>query len=158
MAQGLAHASKMIFICKEFQRVCCGTSDWFVPEPSQKSVQADIPVVMRRFKNLVKWKKFWRDQKQSTKNELLEEEEDTLFNADSLSTCLKPTFGLKTVKHGSDSLEVFLTAVGNNSSRRLSSADFLNAWTRKQDKSTRSSRKWKYGSVCVLIDKPTPLE
>ena len=63
---------------------------------------------MRRFKNVVRWKEFWRDQKKSTETELqdvYEEEEDSIFKATSLNTGLKPTFGLKTAKHGSDNLE-----------------------------------------------------
>ena len=84
---------------KEFQRVCSGTSDQFVPEPSQKSVQADILIAMRRFKNVVSCKEFWRDQKQSTETELQdvnEEEEDFRFKDTELDTGLKPTFGIKT--------------------------------------------------------------
>ena len=114
MAQGPARASNMENLRKEVQRICSGTSDWFVPEPSQKSVQADILIAMRRFKNLVRWKESWRDQKQSTKTELQdvnEEEEDLRFKATGLDTGLKPTFRIKTVKHGLDNLEGFLTAV-----------------------------------------------
>ena len=54
MAQGLAHASNMENLCKEVQRVCSGTSNWFVPEPSQKSAQSYILIAMRRFKNLIR--------------------------------------------------------------------------------------------------------
>ena len=82
MAQGPAHASNMENIRKEVQRVCSGTLDRFVPETSQKSVQADILISMLRFKNVVRWKEFWREQKQSTETELQdvnEEEEDFRF-------------------------------------------------------------------------------
>ena len=69
---------------------------------------------MRIFKNVVRWNEFWRDQKQSTKTELNEiiEEENSRFMDTGLNTGLKPTFGIKTAKHGSDNLEGFLTAVG----------------------------------------------
>ena len=70
MTQGLAHTSNTENMCEEVQRVCSGTSDWFVPEPSQKAVQADILIAIRRFKNVVRWKEFWRDQKQSTEPEV----------------------------------------------------------------------------------------
>ena len=76
MAQGLAHASNMENLGKEVQCVCSGTSDWFIPEPPQKYVQAYILIAMRIFKNVVEWKEFWCDQKQSTAtriNELNEE-------------------------------------------------------------------------------------
>ena len=112
MAQGLAHASNMEKLRQEVQRVCSGTSDRFVPEPSRKAVQADILIVIRRFKNVVRWKEFWRDQKQSTEPEEKKTEEESRFMATSLNTGLKPTFGVKTAKHGSDNLEGFLTAVG----------------------------------------------
>ena len=56
MAQGPAHASNMENLRNEVQRVCSGTSDRFVPETSRKSVQADILIAMRRFKNVVRWK------------------------------------------------------------------------------------------------------
>ena len=60
---------------------------------------------------MVRRKELLRDQKQSTKNELLEEKGDNIFKATGLSTCIKPIFGLNTVKHGSNNLEGFLTAI-----------------------------------------------
>ena len=63
---------------------------------------------------MVRWKEFWRDQKQSTEPEENEIEEKSRFMATGLNTSLKPTFGVKTAKHGSDNLEGFLTAVGKN--------------------------------------------
>ena len=108
MVQGPAQASFMENLREEVQHVCSGTSDRFVPEPSRKSFQADILIAMRRFKNVVRWKEFWRDQKQSTETEIQdvneEEEEDSRFKATGLDTGLKPTFGIKTAKHGSDNL------------------------------------------------------
>ena len=50
--------------------------------------------------------------KKSTKTELNEEYEDSRFIATGLNTGLKPTFGIKTAKHGSNNFEVFLTTVG----------------------------------------------
>ena len=47
--------------------------------------------------------------------------------ATGLNNALKPTFEINTEKYGSDNIEVFLTAVGKTSSRRLSNADVLNA-------------------------------
>ena len=100
MAQVLAHASNMENLCQEVQRVCSGTSDRFVPELSQKYVQADILISIRIFKNVVRWKEFWRDQKQSTEPEAIEEiEEASRFMFTGLNTGLNPTFGLKTAKH-----------------------------------------------------------
>ena len=90
MAQGLAHASNMENMCKEVQRVFSGNSDWFVPEPPQKSVQADILIVIRRFKNMVRWKEIWCDQKQSTKTEVSQViEENSRFMTTALNTRLK---------------------------------------------------------------------
>ena len=63
MAQGFAHASDVENLCEEVQHVWSGTSDHFVPEPSQNSVQADTLIAMRRFNNVVRWKEFWREQK-----------------------------------------------------------------------------------------------
>ena len=126
-------------IRKEVQRVCSGTSDQFVPEPSQKSVQADILIAIIRFKNVMRWKEFWRDQKQSTKPEVNKViKEEYRFMANGLNASLKPTFVLKTAKHGSDNLKGFLTAVEKPSSRRLLNADVLNALTGKQVKFTTS--------------------
>ena len=78
--------------------------------------------------------------KKKTKNELPEEEQDTIFKDDSLSTGLKPTFGLKTANNGYDNMEGFLTAVEKPSPRRISDTNILNDRTRKQDKSTKSFR------------------
>ena len=50
MDQGLVHASNMKKICKDIQLICNGTSDWFVPESSQKYVQADVLFAIRSFK------------------------------------------------------------------------------------------------------------
>ena len=102
MAQGLTYASNMENISKDIQHVCSGTSDWFVPEPSQKYVQADIRIAIRRFKNVLRWKEFWSDQKQSTKtelNELNEETKESVFMATGLNNGLKPIFGIKNAKH-----------------------------------------------------------
>ena len=62
---------------------------------------------------MVRWKEFWRHQKQSTEPEENEEiGEKYRFMATCLNTSLKPTFGVKTEKHGSDDLKGFLTVVG----------------------------------------------
>ena len=113
MVQGLAHASNMENLRKDIQHVCSGTSDRFVPETSRKSVQANILILIRCFKNALRWEKFWRDQKSSTETELnnLNEEEESRFVATGLNTGLKPTFVLKTAKHGSENLEILLAAV-----------------------------------------------
>ena len=72
MAHGLAHASNMENLRKEVYRVLIVTLYWFVLEPSQKAVQSDILIAIRRFKNVARWKEFWRDQRQSTEPELNE--------------------------------------------------------------------------------------
>ena len=107
MAQVLAHDSNMENLREEVQRIYSGTSDQFVPKPSRKSVQADILIAIRRFKTMVRWKEFWRDQKQSTRtelNELNKETEESRFMATCLNTGLKTTFGIKTVMHGSENI------------------------------------------------------
>ena len=135
----LSFASNMENLRQEVQRVFNGTSDRFVPETSRKAVQADILIAIRKFKNEVRWKEFWRNQKQSTKPEANERiEEESRFMATGLNTGLKPTSGVKTAKHGSDNLKGFLTPVEKPSSRRLLNADALNAKTEKQLKSTTS--------------------
>ena len=60
----------------------------------------------------MRWKEFWRDQEQSTEPEENKIEKESRFMATGLNTGLKPTFGVKTAKHGSDNLKGFLTAVG----------------------------------------------
>ena len=88
---------------------------------------------------MVSWKEFWRYQKQSTEPEANEEiEEESRFMATGLNTGLKPTFGVKIAKHGSDNLKGFLTAVKKTSSRRLLNTGVLNDRTEKQLKSTTS--------------------
>ena len=82
-----------------------------------------------------------RDQKQSTETEVNEViEENSRFITTGLNTGLKPKFGIKTAKHGSDNLEDFLTAVKKPSSRRLLNADVLSAQTGKQVEFTMSFR------------------
>ena len=62
---------------------------------------------------MVRWKEFWRDQKQSTETEVNEViEVNSRFMTTGLNTILNPTFGVKTARHGSHNLEGFLTAVG----------------------------------------------
>ena len=116
MAQGLARSSNMENIREEVQHVCIETSDRLNPETSRKSVQANILLSMIRFNNVVRWKEFWRDQKQSTKTELNglnEEAEESRFMAAGLNTGLNPTFHLNIENHGSENLEGFLTVVEN---------------------------------------------
>ena len=81
MSQGLAQASNIENLRERVQRVCSGTSDRFVLEPSQKAVQADMIIATRRLKNVARWKEFWRDQKLPTETELNEliEEENSRF-------------------------------------------------------------------------------
>ena len=62
---------------------------------------------------MVTWKKYWREEKKSTKTEVNEViEKNSRFLTTGLNTGLKPTFGIKGVKHGSDHLNFFLTAAG----------------------------------------------
>ena len=56
MAQALAHASNMENLRKDVQRVCSGTLDRFVSEPSQKYSQANLLVALGRLNNMVHWK------------------------------------------------------------------------------------------------------
>ena len=72
-----------------------------------------IFIAMRIFNTVVRRKYFLRDQKQSTENKLneLNEEEESRFMATDLNTSLKPTFGIETVKQGSDNLEGLLMVV-----------------------------------------------
>ena len=155
MAQGLAHASNIENLREEVQHVCSGTSDRFVPEPSQKAVQADILNAIRRFKNVVRWKEFWRDQKKSTETELyVVIEENSRFMTTGLNTVLKPTFGVKTSKHGYDNLKGFLTAAEKPSPRRLLNANVLSARTDKNSEIYNVLQELeKSGCVCVPTDK-----
>ena len=92
---------------------------------------------------MVRWKLFWRNQKKSTKtelNELNEETKESIFMATGLDTGLKPTFGIKTAKYGSDNIEGFLSEAEKLSSGRLSNTDASNDQTRKTEKSTKSFR------------------
>ena len=100
-----------------------------VPEQSRKAVQADILIAIRR------------------------------FMATGLNTGLKPTFGVNKVKHGSDNLEDFLTALEKPSSRRLLNADVLTARTGKKLKSTTSFKNLKNPDMFVSQQiKQTPQE
>ena len=86
--------------------------------------------------------------------EVNEEEEDSIFKATGLKTILKPTFGLKTAKHGSDNLEWFLTAVEKT---LLKEAFKRRHFERKNNKTKEIydilQRLKKYGSVCIQTDK-----
>ena len=97
---------------------------------------------MRRFKNVVRWNKFWRDKKKLTKTEFneLNKEENSRFITTGLNTALEHTFKFKTAKHGSDNLEGFLTVVEKTSPGRISNANASNYRTRKQEKSTKFFR------------------
>ena len=48
---------------KEVQRVCSGTLDQFVLEPTQKYAQSYLLIAIRRIKNVVRWKEFLQDPK-----------------------------------------------------------------------------------------------
>ena len=157
MSQGPTHASNVENICKDIQRICSDNSERFVPEPSRKSVQEDILIAMRRFKHVVMWKESWHDQKQWTKTylqEVNEEEECSRFKASGLNTGLKPTFGFKTAKPGSDNLEGFLTAV----EKTLLKEAFKHQRFERQNNKTKEiydilQRMKKSVSICVPTDK-----
>ena len=102
---------------------------------------------------MVWWKEFWRYQKQSTDNEIPEEYE-TRFKATSLNTDRKPKFGLKTAKHSSDNIKVFLTAV----ERTLLKEEFLCQRFIRPNKKTRETQEVHQKmenprSVCVTTNK-----
>ena len=74
-----------------------------------------------------------------------------------LKTGLKPTFGIKTAKHVSDNLEVFLTAV----EKTLIEEAFRRRGFERPNKKTIEIYKVlqklkKTGSVCVPTDKTNP--
>ena len=82
------------------------------------------------------------------------EEEDSIFKATGLKTILKPTFGLKTAKHGSVNLEGFLTAVEKTLLKEM----FKRRRFGRQNTKTKEiydifQRLKKYGSVCVPTEK-----
>ena len=106
---------------------------------------------------MVRWKEFWRNQEQLTETKLQnvnEEEDDFRFKATDLDTGLKPTFGIKNVKHGSDNLEGFLTVVEKT---LLKEAFKRRRFERKNTKTKEIydilQRLKKSGSVCVPTDK-----
>ena len=67
MDQVLAHTYNTKNLRWDFQQFYNGTLDLFVLEPHQKSVHSNILVAMRRFKNVVRLKEFWHDQKNQPK-------------------------------------------------------------------------------------------
>ena len=74
--------------------------------------------------------------------------------ATGLNTGLKPTFGVKTAKHGSDNLEGFLTEVG----KTLLKEAFKRRRFDRQNRKTVEiydvlQELKKYGCVCVPTDK-----
>ena len=95
--------------------------------------------------------------KKSTKTErqdVNEEEENYRCMATGLNTGLKPTFGIKTTKHGSDNLEAFLTAM----EKTLLKEAFKRQCFERQNTKTKEiydilQRLKKSGSGCVPIDK-----
>ena len=105
---------------------------------------------------MVRWKEFWRDQKQSTETELnvVIEEENSRFVATGLNTSLNPTFGIETSKNGSDNLEGFLTVV----KKTLLKKAFKHRRFERPNKKTSEiydvlQRLNKYGCVYVPTDK-----
>ena len=107
---------------------------------------------------MVRWKEFWRDQKQSTEPEVNEViEEESRFMDTGLNTGLKPTFGVKTAKHRSDNHKGFLTAVG----KTLPKEAFKRRRFERQNRKTVESydvfqELKKSRCVYVLTDKTKP--
>ena len=114
MAQGLVHASNMQNIPEEVQHVCNGNCFSSIQNDPGNHHQVDILISMRIFKNVLRWKEFCRDQKQESETKLNEmnEEEESRSMATGLNINLKPTFGIKNVKHVATNLEGFLKVVG----------------------------------------------
>ena len=56
------------------QRLCLETSDKFIFQPSKSQVTEDILISLKKFKNSMRWKEFWR-LKALKKDETTNEEE-----------------------------------------------------------------------------------
>ena len=69
--------------------LCNGTSTEYVPTPSLRSIQADLLIGLRQFKNSVRWKEFW-----VIRNDVMEEpsseEEEEEFDKEGLGNQLRP--------------------------------------------------------------------
>ena len=123
----------------------------FIPEPSQNSVQDNILIEIRCFRNVDRWKEFWRDKK---KTELNDEDDYSRFMATGLSTGLNPIFGLKIAKQVSDNLEGLLTAVGKNLLKEAFRRRRFKQPTKKAREIYEVLQKLKKsGSVCFPTDK-----
>ena len=112
MAQGPAHASNMENLREEVQRVCSGTSDRFVPEPSRSLFKGTYSLQWEGLKIWLGGKNFGATKtiNRNGTTRCKWRRRNSRFKATGLNTGLKPTFGIKNAKHGSDNLEGFLTA------------------------------------------------
>ena len=106
-------------LSNEVLRLCRGTSDKYVPCPTQSDVQADLLLGLRRFKNSVRWKEFWRNENKrqfspkGTGKVVFSPSPTVTYRNDEtqssgLGTNLKPVERIKNAPRGSEGLELFL--------------------------------------------------
>ena len=71
-----------------FLNLCNGTLTKYIPAPSLRSIQADLLIGLRQFKNSVRWKEFWV-KRNGVMEESSSEEEEKDFDKEGLGTQLR---------------------------------------------------------------------
>ena len=120
--------------------ICNGTSTKYVPAPSRRSIQADLLIGLRQFKNSVRWKEFWIRNKNVDMEETSSEEEEEEFVKEGLGTQLKPKS--KGAFRGSEDLENFFTQL----ERELLSVGWDNEMPR------RCNKNWDINETIRLLE------
>ena len=96
------------------------TSDKYVVEPDRRQIQGDLLVGLRRFKNTLRWKEYWRIQKNSRRKVSKDNEGETSDESESEEETqeefvvkLKPKHKVTQAPKGTEALEGFLKTLEN---------------------------------------------
>ena len=66
------------------------TLNKYVPAPSCKLIQAELLIVIRQFKNSLRWKEFWLKYEEGSETDSKGVMEEDKFDEEGISTNLRP--------------------------------------------------------------------
>ena len=103
----------MINLLDEVLGLNRSTSDKYVVEPDRKQIQSDLLIGLRRFKNTLRWREFWRIYKQKKRKNMsnpeeTNEKETTTDEKENFAVKLRPKHNAPLAPKGTDHLEAFL--------------------------------------------------
>ena len=123
------------------------TSNKYVVEPDRRQIQSDLLIGLRRFKNTLRWKEYWRIKKMKEKanSEAKDttEESQPKTEEDNFSAKLRPKNKITQAPKGTEFLEGFLKTLENDLLTRVFDDNQITKQTKKDKEITRLLREFR---------------